>query len=162
MNKILLSIIFIVVAVILAAAIYSFNSPLQLQPQQQDFAFTVNGNNSCLRFLDREVKTIYIPFRTGANEKWQLSIDCTIPGGAGAWTDLYTYRGFWDEGSEHICVSEQLYPIINEIETTGSRIQANSTFTQVFGEPTAQSFTFFIIFPAGGQSTFNVKLNKVS
>ncbi len=147
----------------LSAVVYSVNLPVQ-QYTQQELSFAVSGTNDCLRFLDREVQTVCIPFRAGANEQWRLTIDCSkMPGsGAGAWTDLYVYNGYWDKGNDHKCVSEQLYPIIDEIETADFRIQANNTFSGVFGASTPQSYTFFIIFPTGGSSTFNVRLEKVN
>ena len=162
-KKIPISIVITVITVALFPVVISVNAPAQLPPQQE-LAFSISGTNDCLRFLDREVQTIYVPFRTGSNEQWRLTINCSkIPGsGSGAWTDLYVYNGYWDEGNGHKCVSEQLYPIISEIETADCRIQANNTFSEVFGGSTPQSFTFFIIFPTGGQSTFNVKLEKVN
>ena len=138
-------------------------NPSVQQNPQQELAFTISGTNDCLRFLDRAVQTVYIPFRTGTNEQWQLTIKCLkMPGaGSGAWTDLYVYNGYWDNGSQHKCVSQDLYPIMNEIESANFRIQTNSTFSEVFGGSTPQSYTVFIIFPTGGSSTFNVRLDKV-
>ncbi len=162
-KKIPISIITVIITVTLFTVIISVNAPTQQTPQQE-LAFTVSGTNDCLRFLDREVQTIYVPFRTGSNEQWRLTINVSkMPGsGSGAWTDLYMYNGYWDQGNNHKCLSEQLYPIINEIKTADFRIQANNTFSEVFGNSTPQSYTFFIIFPTGGQSTFNVRLEKVN
>ncbi len=54
------------------------------------------------------------------------------------------------------------YPIIDEIQSADFRIETNSTFTRTFGGPATQSYTFFFIFPPGGQSTLNFKLQKIS
>jgi hypothetical protein len=78
------------------------------------------------------------------------------------WTDVFVYNGYWDNGDNYTCLSQDLYPIINEIQSSDFRIQTNSTFTKTFGGSTTQSYTFFIIFPAGGENVFNFKLEKAS
>lgn len=138
-------------------------APWSVSPQQpqQELDFTVSGTNECLRFLTKTVLTAYVPFRVRANEEWQLSIDCTEMPGAGAWTDVYIYGGYWDGGSDHKCMSQDLYPIIAQIESTDFQIRTNSTFTETFGESTPQNYTLFFIFPAGGSGTFHINLNQI-
>ncbi len=140
-----------------------FNSSLLsvLQEPQQELDFNVSGANECLRFLTPTVETVYVPFRTGAGEQWQLTINCTQSPSAGAWTDVYLYRGYWDGGNDHKCISEDLYPIISKIEATDLQIKTNNTFTQTFGESTPQGYTVFFIFPPGGQTTYQVKLTQI-
>jgi hypothetical protein len=152
-----------VVVVILAMALPAafFAMPLLAQQeQQQELDFTVTGKNECLRFLEKNVSAGYIPFRTGANERWQLTITCSEMPSPNALTDLYIYRGYWNEGSDYKCLSEDLYPIISDIESTEYKIKANSTFTETFGESTPQSYTILFLFPTGGQGTFHIKLNR--
>lgn len=131
-------------------------------PPQKELDFTVSGTNDCLRFLHREVKTVYVPIRTAADEQWQLTIECTQMPGAGGWTELYLYKGYWDGGENNTCIAEDIYPIISKIETTDFQVRTNSTFTETFGGSTPQSYTVFFIFPPGGQGTYNVKLTKTS
>ena len=146
MNKTTLGLIamLIILAVALPATFVSL--PSQAAQEQQELDFTVSGKNDCLRFLDKNVSTAYIPFKTGANEKWNLTIDCLEMPAPNAWTDLYVYKGYWNEGTDYKCVSEDLYPIISQIESSDYRVKANSTFTETFGESTPQNYTFFFIF----------------
>jgi hypothetical protein len=161
MNKITLGLIafVIILAVALPASLLSL--PSQVSQEQQELDFTVIGKNDCLRFLDKNVSIAYIPFKTGANEKWNLTIDCLEMPTANAWTDLYIYRGYWNEGTDHKCMSQDLYSIISQIDSTDYRVKANSTFTETFGGSTSQSYTFFFILPPNGPGTFHIKLNQV-
>jgi hypothetical protein len=161
MNKKLLGglVVIAFLALALPSVIFSL-PPLSQQTQQQKLDFTVSGENECLRFLEKNVSTCYIPFRTGANEKWQLTITCSEMPSPNAWTDLYLYKGYWDGGTGYKCLSEDVYPIINDIETTGHRFKANSTYTETFGESTPQSYTVFFLFPTGGSGTFHFGLNR--
>ncbi len=160
-NKIwgLIAVGFIAVAL---ATIFLIEPWLASPERQQTLDFTVSGTNECLRFLTKTVQTAYVPFRTGANEKWQLTINCTEMPGAGAWTDVYIYEGYWDGGSDHKCDSQDIYPIIDQIESMDFEIRTNSTFTDIFGESTPQSYTVFFIFPAGGSATFHITLNQIN
>jgi len=163
MNKKVLALIALVVVVGALVAIFTAEPWSVAPPQsQEELDFTVSGSNECLRFLDRNVQTAYIPFRTGANEQWQLTINCTQMPGAGGWTEVYMYKGYWDEGSDHKCVSQDLYPIIDQIETTDFQIRTNSTFTENFGESTSQSYTLFFILPSGGTGTYHVALTQIT
>lgn len=158
MNKKILALIIIAfIAASLPGILLSL--PLEAsQERQKELDFTVSGTNSCLRFLDKNVSTGYIPFRTGANEQWNLTIYCSQMPTANAWTDLYVYNGYWNEGTDYKCLSENLYPILSKIESSDYRVQVNSTFTKIFGGSTPQSYTFFFIFPPNGIGTFHVKL----
>jgi hypothetical protein len=161
MNKKLLGGLVVIVVLAVALPAVFFSLPLLVsQEQQQELDFTVTGENECLRFLEKNVSTCYIPFRTGANEKWQLTIECLEMPSPNAWTDLYLYKGYWNGGSGYKCLSENVYPIISNIESTGQRFKANSNYTETFGEPTPQSYTVFFLFPTGGQGTFHIKLNQ--
>jgi hypothetical protein len=159
-KKILAFVAAIIIAVSLPTILLSL--PSQFPPKQQELDFTVTGTNTCLRFLDRNVSTGYVPFRTGANEKWNLTIYCSEMPTPNAWTDLYLYGGYWDKGTNHKCVSEDLYPILSQIESSEYRVNVNSTFTETFGGATAQSYTIFFIFPPSGPGTFHVKLFQVA
>jgi len=161
MNKTTLGLIalLIILAVSLPATFVSL--PSQAAEEQQELDFTVSGKNDCLRFLDRNVSTAYIPFQTGADERWNLTIECVEMPAAGAWTDLFIYRGYWNNGTDHKCVAEDLYSIISQIESSDYRVKANSTFTETLGESTPQAYTFFFIFPPNGQGTFHINLSRM-
>jgi hypothetical protein len=98
--------------------------------------FTVIGTNDCLRFLNKTIQTAYVPFRTGANEQWQLTVNSTKMPGAGAYTDVYLYKGYWDKGSNYKCMSEDLYPIIDQIDSADFQIRTNNSFTETLGDST--------------------------
>ena len=123
--------------------------------------FAVTGTNECLRFSTRTVQTAFVPFRTDANEQWLLAVKC-VDSADNAWTEVYFYEGCWDDGTENKYMSEDLYPIIDEIESINFEIRKNNTSAQVFGESKPRSYTLFFIFPAGGSSTYHIKLNKTS
>ena len=163
MNKKVLGIIPLIIAIGAIVTVFLYGSALILPSQpQQALDFTVSGTNDCLRFLNSTVQTAYVPFRTAANEQWQLTINCTkMPGGANGWTDVYIYKGYWDQGSNHTCRSEDLYPILSQIESADAQITGNMPYTQTFGGSTPQSYTIFFIFPPGGQGTFHITLKQV-
>lgn len=152
----------VLVAGALATIIVSEPWAVSPQPTQQSIDMTITGTNDCLRFLDPNVQTVYIPFYTGANEQWQLSINCTQMPGAGAWTDVYLYRGYWDNGTNNVCVSSDLYPIMSQIETTDYQLRVNNTFVQTFGESTPQSYTILFVLPPSGIGSFHIQLNKIN
>jgi hypothetical protein len=138
------------------------NSYEPKQPQQQPLDFTVTQTNDCLRFLERTVKLCYTPFNTGAGEQWRLTVECLKMPGSVGWTDLYVYNGYWDAGADHLCTSEDLYPIVSDIPASDFRMNINNTFSQVFGEVTPRSYTVFFVFPPGGEGSFHVNLEKVN
>ena len=162
MNKKVLGIIPLVIALCAIVSVFLYGSALILPQQpQQELDFTVSGTNDCLRFLNSTVQTVYIPFRTAANEQWQLTINSTkMPGGANGWTDVYIYNGYWDSGSNHTCMSEDVYPILSEIKSADAQIKGNTAYTQTFGGSTPECYTIFFIFPPGGQATFHITLKQ--
>jgi hypothetical protein len=161
-GKILGIIVFVIVicASIASFVTLSLEAPAQHTPQPLDF--TVSGTNTCLRILESNVSLCYIPFTVGANQNWQLSINCTqMPGGANGWTDLFIYNGYWSNETDYKCEAKDLYPILTDIKTADGAIQGNSTFTETFNSTTQQSHTVFFVFPNGGQATFHVTYKQV-
>lgn len=163
MNRKVLGVIPLIIAVCAIIAVFLSGSVL-LAPQQspqQPLDFTVTGTNDCLRFLNSTVQTVYIPFRTDANEQWQLTINATkMPGGVNGWTDVHIYKGYWDNQSNYTCLSEDVYPILSQIESANAQVKGNEPYTQTFGGTTPQSYTVFFIFPPGGQATFHITLKQ--
>jgi hypothetical protein len=162
-KKIMISIIAVAIVAVCASAVFLV-PPLLAPPQgtPRELDFTVTGTNDCLRFLNSTVSAVYVPIATGANENWQLTINCTkMPGGANGWTDVYIYNGYWDKGTDYKCMSEDLYPILADIESTDAQIRSDAPFTMSFGGSTPESYTVFFIFPPGGQATFHVTLKQV-
>lgn len=154
-------VIFVVITCVLGAgaAIYMMLPTQTLEKPTGELDFSVSGTSDCLRFLNSSVPTIYVPFTIATNENWKLTISATkMPGGANGWTDIYIYKGYWDEGTNHICKAEDLYPIINEIKSADTEIRANVPYTETFGGSTLQSYTVFFVVPPGGQATFHVTL----
>jgi hypothetical protein len=166
MNKKILALtlaVIIVVAVATVAAVSLLSNPAPT-PRTPTGAldFIVTGQSDCLRFLNSSVPTFYVPFTVPANGNYQLTINSTkMPGGANGWTDVYVYNGYWDEGSNHTCKAWDLYPIINDIQSTNSEVKANQPYTQTFGNTTQQSYTVFFVVPPGGPATFHVTLKPV-
>jgi len=107
MNKKVFGSVVAVVLCALVAVLFLESHFIPLREVTEEMDFIVSGSNDCLRFLNSTVSTCYIPFKTGANENWQLTINATkMPGGANGWTDVYIYKGYWDEGNNHKCTSE--------------------------------------------------------
>lgn len=164
MNKKILGLIVVVIVVFAAVAAFlvmSAMAPTQRSAQALDF--TVKGTNSCLRFLESNVSLCYVPFTVGAHQNWQLTINCTqMPGGANGWTELYIYRGYWDNGTGYKCSAGDTYGVLSNIQDANKIIQGNNAFTETFtGTSTAQSYTVFFVFPNGGQGTFHVTYKQV-
>ena len=128
----------------------------------QELDFIVGGTSDCLRFLNTSVPTVYIPINIAANEKWQLTINCTkMPGGSNGWTDVYIYEGYWDNGVENICKSEDLYSIISDIKSADFQIRADAPYIQTFEVTSQKSYTVFFVIPPGGPSTFHVSYRQL-
>lgn len=159
-KKIRISFTIILVSLALLVSAIVGSSVFSQEPQQT-LDFTVSGTNDCLRFLEPTVKTCYVPFKTGANERWRLTIECLKMPGSGGWTDLYTYKGYWDGAVNNICMSKDLYSILDQITPSGIRISTNSSFIQIYGGLTPASCTIFFIFPPGGQATYHVSLQRL-
>ena len=156
-KKILLGLIIVVIVGCASAAAILASSITPSQGTPRELDFTVNGNNTCLRFLNSSVSTVYVPIVTGANEQWELSINATkMAGGANGWVDLYIYKGYWNGGVNNTCKSKNIYPILADIVSADAQIKGNVPYTQTFGGSAAESYTLFFIFPPGGPSTFHV------
>ena len=85
-----------------------------------------------------------------------------MPGGAQGWTDIFIYKGYWDNGTNNKCQAKDTYPILAEIQPTNKEIQGTGAFTETFnGTASAQSYTVFFVFPNGGQGTFHVTYKQV-
>ena len=154
----------IVICGLAAGAVVYFVVPAQtpVNPTEQ-LDFTVSGTSDCLRFLNTSVPTVYVPVTVADNENWQLTINCTkMPGGANGWTDIYIYEGYWDKGTDNICKSGDLYPIINNIKNADFQLRANTPYTRTFNGTNQQSYTIFFVIPPGGPSTFHVTYKQVS
>jgi len=153
MNRKFVALTVIVVVVCAVAAAFSLTSMLSSETPHsaKDLDFTLQGTNSCLRFLESNVSLGYVPFTVGANQNWQLTINCTqMPGGAQGWTELYIYRGYWDNGTSYKCQAGDVYGILGSIKDDNKIIQGDGAFTETFnGGATPQSYTIFFVFPNG-------------
>ena len=161
MNKKIGLIISVVLICVLGAAIYATSIVSPSQRSTKELDFTVSGSSDCLRFLNNSVPTIYVPFTVAAHQNMQLTVNCTkMPGGVNGWTDVYVYNGYWNGGTNNTCISSDIYPILNDIQSTELAIRLNSPFTETFGaSSTQQSYTVFFVVPPGGQqATFHVTL----
>jgi hypothetical protein len=163
MNKKIGLIVSIILICALSAAILATALITPSQQPTKELDFTVSKSSDCLRFLNSSVPTIYVPFTITANENWQLTINCTkMPGGANGYTDVYLYRDYWNNGSNHTCTPSDLYTILSEIQSTDHQIRLNTPYTQTYRESTQQSYTVFFVVPPGGQqATFHVTLKQV-
>jgi hypothetical protein len=162
-KKILGLIIAVIVVCTLAAAFLAQSAFAPSQQPTGALDFTVSGTSDCLRFLNSSVPTIYVPFTVAANEHWQLTVNCSkMPSGTNGWTDVYIYDGFWNGGSNHTCTSIDLYPILNDIQSTDHQIRLNKPFTETYGSSTQRSYTIFFVVPPGGQqATFHITLKQM-
>lgn len=131
--------------------------PQNTQIPSDEFSFSVSSQSTCLRFLNSSVPVIYVPFTVAAGQNGELTVNCTqMPGGANGWTDVYIYRGFWDQGIDHVCNSGDIYPILSNVESADYAIKSNKPYVASFGEANQQSYTIFLVVPPGGPSTFQV------
>lgn len=133
------------------------NSPVT----QEELDFTVSGSNECLRFLTRDVGVVYVPFTTGPNEQWRLVVECTEIGLPNGWVDLYLYEGYWDEGFDNRCYSENIYSILDGVESLDFELGLDNPYSQIFGGVESASHTLFFIFPPGGHSSFHITLSRL-
>jgi hypothetical protein len=159
-KTIILTIAAMVICVLAACAIIlSVNPAHQPLVATGELDFTVSGKSSCLRFLNDSVPVVYVPFTIDADQNWQLTVNCTqMPGGDNGWTDVYLYNDYWDRGSNNICKSGDLYPILSDIQSADFAIHANTPYTQTFGGSTQQSYTVFFVLPPSGPATFHITL----
>ena len=77
MNKKIIGLL--VTVVVICALVAAVAAMFLLAPANQasqtptgQLDFTVSGTSDCLRFLNRSVPVVYVPFTVAANEKWQL------------------------------------------------------------------------------------------
>ena len=160
-KKIVLGLLVLIVICGVAAGsvVYMLSPQTQALTPTGELDFTVSGTSDCLRFLNSSVPTIYVPFTLAANENWQLTINATkMGGGANGWTDVYLYEGYWDGGTDHLCKSGDLYPIINEVKSTDFAIRSNQPYVKIFDGSNQQSYTVFFVVPPSGPATFHVTL----
>ena len=145
------SVIVVYVGMSLMAIPQTTNTP------SDEFSFIVSSHSSCLRFLNSSVPVIYVPFTVASGQTAELTVNCTqMPGGDNGWTDVYIYRGFWDQGADHICNSGDIYPILGNVEPVDYAIKLNQPYVASFGKADLQSYTVFFLVPPGGPSTFQI------
>jgi hypothetical protein len=161
MDKKLVAIAAVVIIVCAAAgtAAYCYLAP-NTTPQSLtgELDFTVTGSSSCLRFLNESVPIVYVPFTVAANQQMQLTVNASKMPGATAYTEVYFYNGYWDNGDNNTCKSADVYPIISDIEIADYTLTANAPYIHVFGDTAQKSYTVFFLFPPGGPSTFHITL----
>lgn len=162
-KKVAAAVAIILVVVIAVAVVFLFPRPL---PEQKELDFNVSGQSP---------DVCYIPFRTGKDERWNLTIQCLEMPSELAWVTISRYNGYWDKGANYKCSIDDLAPLATELtvlQTIGAdpEIQEkyptianyNSTvYTDIYGSSTPQSFTVFVPFPSGGEGKFHIKLEKV-
>jgi hypothetical protein len=153
----------VIICIVVAVAAYSQLGTTQApQTPTQSLDVTVSGSSNCLRFLNDSVPMVYVPFTVAANQHLELTINATkMPGGANGWTDIYLYKGYWNNGSNNTCKSGDVYPILSDIKATNSVAMQNSPYTATFGDSTQQSYTVFFVFPPGGQAQFHITLKPI-
>ena len=140
--------IVIVVAAVGVGSYFLLKGPGAL-PEQEELDFTVSGG---------WLEVCYIPFRTGADERWKLTIECLeMP--SEMWVGILLYDEYWDRGTGHKCDLDDLYPLADEL-TQLQKIGVGQVYTGTYGTSTPQSFTVFFSFPED-VGKFHVKLEKV-
>ena len=85
-----------------------------------------------------------------------------MPGGANGYTDIYIYNGYWDNGTNHIAMSADVYPILSQIQSNNYELKGTTSYNATFGGATQQSYTVFFVLPPGGQATFHITYKQVS
>jgi len=163
-NKILgLVVIAVIIAVALPTAFFVESSTAPVLQPTKEIDFTSSGSNTCLRFLNTTVSVCYVPFTVAANEQWELTINCTkMPGGANGYTDIYVYNGYWNNGTNHTCMSSDLYPILSNIQSANFEFKGATSYKATYGGSTQESYTVFFVFPPGGQATFHVTYKQIN
>jgi hypothetical protein len=156
----------LVVGILVICALFgSIFLEVSLAPSKQAteaMDFTVSGSNNCLRFLNETVSVCYVPFTVAANGQGQLTINCTkMPGGANGYTDIYLYNGYWDNGTNHQCLSADIYPILNNIHSANYELKGTTSYYATYGGSTQQSYTVFFVMPPGGQATFHITYKPI-
>ena len=85
-----------------------------------------------------------------------------MPGGANGYTDIYIYKGYWDNGTNHKCMSADLYPILSNIQSANFELKGATSYNATYGGSTQESYTLFFVFPPGGQATFHVTYKPIN
>ena len=163
LNKKLLSLtVGVIVICALMAAIFIESSLVGSKQATKEMDFTVSGTNDCLRFLNNTVSIAYIPFTVAANEKWQLTINCTkMPGGTNGYTDIYLYNGYWDNGTDHKCRSADIYQILDKIQSANYELKGPTSYNTTFYASTQKSYTIFFVMPPSGPATFHITYKQI-
>ncbi|TRO49262.1 hypothetical protein E2P47_01535 [Candidatus Bathyarchaeota archaeon] len=161
-NEKILGVAGLCIVVIMVIGAFFVSSLTNSPKTQEALDFTVSGSNECLRFLSRDVGVVYVPFTTGAGEHWSLFVECTDIATPIGWVDLYLYEGYWDGGVDYVCCSEDIYLILDGVESLDYELGLDTPYSQVFGGAEVGSYTLFFIFPPGGPSSFHVTLTKLS
>ncbi len=163
MNRKLIAIttVIIVICAVAGAAAYCYLAPAGTpQSPTGDLDLTVNGSSNCLRFLNESVPMVYVPFTVAANQQMQLTINATKMPGASAYTEIYIYNGYWNEGQNNACKAGDVYPILSDIKSADFTLMTGSPYTETFGDSTQKSYTVFLLFPPGGPTTFHITLKE--
>lgn len=151
--------------------------PEWTEPLQEELDFTISGASAWMSTVQN---MSYVPFRTGADELWNLTIKCLDMPSLMSWTNILLYEGYWDEGEDFRCTSEDILSIMSELtilETIGvdpealeqqhphwAHLYNTTTYTSIYGTSTPQNFTVFFAFPSSdgeGVGKFHVKLEKI-
>ena len=173
-KKIVVGIVAIFVVVIAVAAVIFL---LPKPSGQEELDFTISGTSERMNPV---VPMCYVPFKTGADEQWNLTIECLEMPRLLSYVSVIQYNGYWDKGEDFRCTSEDMYSIVTEL-TTLEVIGVNSSalkeeypswghiynataYTGVYGSDEAESFTVFFAFPSSdgeGVGKFHVTLEKI-
>jgi len=79
-----------------------------------------------------------------------------MPGVANGYTDIYLYKDYWNNGTNHQTMSANLTPILSQIQSADYELKGTTCYNQTYGDSTQQSYTVFFVLPPGGQATFHV------
>jgi hypothetical protein len=79
-----------------------------------------------------------------------------MPGGANGYTDIYIYKGYWDNGTAHKCVSSDVYSILSGINSVDFELKGTTSYNVTYGGSTQESYTVFFVLPPGGPATFHI------
>ena len=169
-KKIVIGIAIVLVVVMAVAVVFLFFRP---SLEQKELDFTISGESPEI-VSGESHEMCYVPFRTCADEQWNLTIECLEMPSVSSWVSILLYNEYWDKGTDHRCQQEDIYSIateLTELERIGVDPEAleeypfqdyNTTvYTGIYGSSTDQSFTVFFAFPSGGIGKFHVKLEKV-
>lgn len=161
-NEKVLGVAIVCMVIIVLVGAFFVSSFISSPLVQEELDFTVSGSNECLRFLTRDVGVVYVPFSTGAGEQWELVVECIDIATPKGWVDLYLYEGFWDDGVNYKCFSEDIYSILDNVESLDYELGLENPYSEVFGGSNGGSYTLFFIFPPGGPSSFHLTLNQLT